>query len=237
MLADVIILAGGQGTRLQGVLDNVPKCMAPIAGRPFIEYQLMYLMHYRLYNIILAIGHLKEAVINHFEGYWRTCGILHSIEEEPLGTGGALKYAVQLCTSEMFLAMNGDTLFMANLMKLFILQENLRADAVIALRRVPDASRYGSVVIDKNGRITEFNEKSDQAGEGLINGGIYLMKRKVIENYPSDGKFSLEEEFLPQVCKDYKIYGIEFSDYFIDIGVPEDLERAERELPSIGLFR
>ena len=236
MLADVIILAGGQGTRLQGVLGDVPKCMARIAGRPFIEYQLANLMQFKLYNVILAIGHLKEAVINHFEGYWRTCGILHSIEEEPLGTGGALKYAVKLCTSEIFLAMNGDTLFLADLMRLFSLQERLRADAVIALRRVPDAGRYGSVVMDNSRRIIAFNEKSDPGAEGLINGGIYLMKRKVIENYPPEGKFSLEEEFLPEVCKTYKIYGVEFNDYFIDIGVPEDLERAERELPTLGLF-
>lgn len=240
-MTDVVILAGGKGTRLSGVIGDVPKCLAMIGPNPFIEYQLAYLMSQGLYNIILSVSHLKEQIFNHFEGYWRTCGILFSIEDEPLGTGGAVKQALKYCTSEMVLVMNGDTLFTIDTSIIYKRQMQTNADAVIALRKVPDCGRYGKVTIDDHGWVKDFNEKVPDSGEGYINGGIYLFKRKVFDRVELPEAFSLEEYFLPQSCKLFRYQGIPFNDYFLDIGVPGDFERAQKEFGVIGknygLFR
>jgi D-glycero-alpha-D-manno-heptose 1-phosphate guanylyltransferase len=232
-MTDVIILAGGLGTRLSTTIGAIPKAMAPVAGKPFLDYLLTYLRNSGLPNVILSVGYLNEQIINHFGNFWYGSTIVYSIESEPLGTGGALKQALKYCTSERVLVMNGDTIFAVDLIDMYITQEKTNADLVIALRKVKDAGRYGSIVKDRKGRILEFKEKDPTAGSGLVNGGIYLMKRMLIERNPLPDKFSLENDLFATACKIKNFRGVEYNNYFLDIGIPSDYEKAQTEFPTI----
>jgi len=234
MTTEVIILAGGLGTRLQGVLGDIPKCMATVAGKPFLEYQLSYLQQKGYSRIILSVGHLRTPIMEHFGAHWNGCSIRYSVEETPLGTGGAILQASRMSTSGQLLVLNGDTYFRVETEKLHDAMHFQHADAVIALRNVPDSGRYGTVVTGENCRIMKFSEKDPAAGEGLINGGIYLMQREFILGSGFHGTFSLEKELFPRACSEKILIGVEYDDYFLDIGIPEDLERAQKELVSIG---
>jgi D-glycero-alpha-D-manno-heptose 1-phosphate guanylyltransferase len=232
-LTDVIILAGGLGTRLAPTIGDTPKCLAQVAGRPFLDYLLNYLKNSGLVNIILSVGYLHEQIFNHFGSFWYGSTIVYSIEEEPLGTGGALKNALRYCTSENVLVLNGDTLFTVDLLDMYLAQEKTNAEVVMALRHVKDAGRYGAIVKDRKGRILEFREKDTKTGSGLINGGIYLMRRRLIERNPWPEKFSLENDVFATAYKTHNFRGVEYKDYFIDIGIPEDLARAQYEIPLL----
>lgn len=225
---DLIILAGGMGTRLQGVIGDLPKCLATVAGKPFIEHLLDYLKPWEFEKIILSVGYQKEMIISHFEANVND-KLLFAIEDSPLGTGGAIKYASGFSRSETLLVINGDTLFRIDLDRMINLFALTSADIAIALRKTDDTSRYGNVIIDSNSRITGFMEKSSDSGSGLINGGIYLMNRRIIEQTPFTGSFSFERDFLPHALSTHKVIGIEFNDYFIDIGIPLDLEQAQSD--------
>ncbi|NVO18319.1 MAG: NTP transferase domain-containing protein [Bacteroidetes bacterium] len=234
---DVIILAGGLGTRLSPTIGEKPKAMAQIAGRPFLEYQLSYLRQFDLVNVVLSVGHLKEQIINHFGNFWHGSTIVYAIEKEPLGTGGAVKEALRYCTSEVVLIMNGDTLFDINLNKMYDLYIK-RGDfeMIVALRRVKDAGRYGLVERTWDHRIREFREKDPDTKSGLVNAGIYLMKRSIVERKELPEKFSLERDFFALQCKKHKFLGVAFRNYFIDIGIPEDFDRGQKEIPLIKRF-
>ena len=232
-MTDVIILAGGLGSRLSSTIGAVPKGMAEVAGKPFLDYLLTYLRNSGLPNVILSVGYLNDQIIRHFGNFWYGTTIVYSIESEPLGTGGALKQALKYCTSEKVLVMNGDTLFTVDLDKIYKKQEKTNAEVVIALRRVKDAGRYGTVIMHRKGKILEFKEKDPATGKGLVNGGIYLMKRRLVERNPLPDKFSLERDLFAVACKTQNFQGIEFNDYFIDIGIPEDYAKAQVEFPGI----
>jgi len=232
-MTDVIILAGGLGTRLSSTIGAVPKGMAMVAGKPFLDYLLTYLRNSGLPNVILSVGYLNEQIINHFGNFWFGSTIVYSIEPEPLGTGGALKEALKYCTSENVLVMNGDTIFAIDLINMYKTQERTNADVVIALRKVKDAGRYGSIVMNRKGRILEFKEKDPSVGRGLVNGGIYLMKRMLVERNPLPDKFSLERDLFATACKTRNFQGVEYDNYFLDIGIPSDYEKAQIEFPTI----
>jgi D-glycero-alpha-D-manno-heptose 1-phosphate guanylyltransferase len=232
-LTDVIILAGGLGSRLSSTIGDTPKSMALVAGRPFLDYLLTYLRNSGLPNVILSVGHLSEQIFNHFGNFWYGSTIVYSMEDEPLGTGGALKQALKYCTSEEVLVINGDTLFPVDLIDMYLAQEKTNAEVVIALRHVKDAGRYGAITKNRKGRILEFKEKDPSTGSGLVNGGMYLMKRRLIDRRPWPDKFSLENDVFAVTCKTHKFIGVEYKDYFIDIGIPEDFARAQKEIPLI----
>ncbi len=231
-MADVIILAGGLGSRLQGVLGNTPKCMAPIAGKPFLDYQLDYLQKEGFNHVIVSVGYLKEHIISHFQVHSKKYSVQFSIEDEPLGTGGAIMKALDLCETNKVLVLNGDTFFPVDINRMIEIQITKDADAIIAMREVPDAGRYGRIQSNLDGRITSFSEKDSSMEPGLINGGIYLFKRDLIEKSGFTGRFSLEHDLLPLSCQTKKVYGVLYNDYFIDIGIPEDLEKARKEIPK-----
>jgi D-glycero-alpha-D-manno-heptose 1-phosphate guanylyltransferase len=232
-MTDVIILAGGLGTRLSPTIGAIPKGMANVAGKPFLDYLFTYLKNSGLLNVILSVGYLNEQIINYFGNFWYGTTIVYSIEKEPLGTGGGLKEALKYCTSEKVLVLNGDTIFPVDLIDLYKRQEKTNAEVAIALRRVKDTDRYGSIVRDRKGKILEFREKDATSGPGLVNGGIYLMKRRLVDKSNLPDKFSLERDLLAVACKTHNFQGVIYKDYFLDIGIPEDYARAQVEFPLL----
>jgi D-glycero-alpha-D-manno-heptose 1-phosphate guanylyltransferase len=232
-MREAIILAGGFGTRLQSVVSDVPKPMAPVAGRPFLTYLLDRLRKQGYTHIVLATGYLHEKVEEFFGHEYHDVAIDYARELSPLGTGGAIVNALQYCHEEAVTVLNGDTLFDIDHERLCRFAEEKATPLAIVLRQVPDAGRYGSVEIDKGGRITTFKEKNSEAGSGLINGGIYRIQRSLLDGFSLGEKFSFEQELMQQRYRDERYYAYADGAYFLDIGIPEDYSRAQQELPSL----
>jgi len=226
---EALILAGGLGTRLQNVVNDVPKSMASILGKPFLEYQFNYLKKYGVTKIIMAVGYKKEAIQDYFGDNYCGIDIEYSIEQEQLGTGGAIVNAINHIVEEEFFVLNGDTLFDIDLNEMKKLYHDKQCDIVIALREVDDVSRYGAVSIDECNKIDGFFEKNKKSGDGLINGGIYLIKRRWFVERASKGKFSIEKDVFEKEYLHSKFYALSFNNYFLDIGIPEDYDRAQQE--------
>lgn len=221
---EAILLAGGFGTRLKHIVNDVPKPMADISGKPFLEYVLDYLSQEDITRVIMAVHYKKECIMDYFRENYRGISIQYSVEETPLFTGGAVKKALSLCTEDYIWVINGDTYFQVPLkaMKDFCIAEHVCA--AIAVKRMTHFSRYGKVEMDENSRITAFCEKAP-CEEGYINGGIYYIQKSLLNSYPE--KFSLENDCFPQLLKGGKIAGFKSDGYFIDIGVPEDYYAAQ----------
>ncbi|MFQ5502583.1 MAG: nucleotidyltransferase family protein [Phycisphaerae bacterium] len=226
---DAVILAGGRGTRLNSVVMDVPKPMADIGGRPFLQYGLDHLLSQGIERLILAVGYKYEAVRGYFGKAYQGVPIVYSIENEPLGTGGALRQALSLAEGKDVLAINGDSLFKIPLKPLWHFHEQKRAVLTVALKRMSDCGRYGSVRVDGEGRIHSFEEKRAGAS-GAINGGVYILDRGFLSNLNLPERFSFEQDVLEQGCSQFRFFAMELTDYFIDIGVPEDYARATDEL-------
>jgi D-glycero-alpha-D-manno-heptose 1-phosphate guanylyltransferase len=228
---DVIILAGGMGTRLRSVVSEVPKCMAPVAGQPFLYYLLEYLKPYKPGKVVLSLGYMSEKVIDWVNTSAR---ILYEypiewvIEETPLGTGGGIKLALSRCSSQEVCILNGDTMFKVPLDVLCRLHQESSVSISLALKPMTDFSRYGTVSIAQNQTITEFNEKR-YCSRGLINGGIYFISRNsgIFDGMPE--KFSFEKDILESFVRKGELKGFSFDNYFIDIGVPEDYEKSQTD--------
>jgi len=229
MIKEAIILAGGLGTRLQGTLDNLPKSMAPVNGKPFLEYLFNYLIDYNIEKVILSVGHKYESIQDHFQSEYKTIQIKYAIENEPLGTGGGIKYALKFAEDDQVLILNGDTFFEVNLNQFYNIHQVRNSDFSIALKPMKDFDRYGSVELDEQNMITAFKEKSFQA-EGCINGGIYILHKEVINELNLPDKCSFEKDFMEKYFASNNFYGFPFDGYFIDIGIPEDYEKAQKEL-------
>lgn len=230
MIKEAIILAGGFGTRLQQVVNDVPKPMAPVNGRPFLEYLFEYLHHYGVEKVVLSVGYKAGIIRDHFGDKFNSITVGYALEHEPLGTGGAIKLAMDICTTDHVLVLNGDTLFDVNLTALENFHNEEEAEVSIALRHLSDVSRYGTVKVNDEHRITGFAEKNSEQGEGYINGGIYLVNRKMFSSLEFPDKFSIEKDFFEIYCSGLRMYGFVSDDYFIDIGIPGDYHRAQKEL-------
>lgn len=229
---EAIILAGGLGTRLSLLVKDRPKAMVEVGGRPFLELLLDRLVHCAVGRVILATGHCHERIEEHFGRRWKGLEISYSMEAYPLGTGGALWKALVLATRNEVFVLNGDTYFEVDFKRLCEFHRGLGADVTIALKPMRDFDRYGTVEV-KDGRITRFREKA-KVQEGLINGGVYLMNRSSIRRFAVPEKFSLETDFLEKKVSEIALAGFIEDGYFIDIGVPDDYSRAQRELPLLG---
>lgn len=230
---EVIILAGGLGTRLRDVVKDVPKCMASVAGKPFLWYLLQYLSRYDVEKVVLSVGYLRNVVIDWADEHGSDFpfSIEYAIETEPLGTGGAIKRAMELCRHYDIIVMNGDTFFHVDLDEVYGMHRLYPSSITLALKPMQRFSRYGNVRVS-NGLIMAFEEKKP-CDNGLINGGIYVINRlgKVFDGLPD--KFSFETEVLQPQCLLGNLYGVVQNGYFIDIGIPEDYERANEEFPVI----
>ena len=230
MVKQAIILAGGFGTRLQSVVKDLPKPMAPVNGRPFLTYVLDYLIEYGYTKVVLSVGYLHEKVEEYFGSQYKSIQISYAVESEPLGTGGGIAFALQQCSSDNVLILNGDTLFKADLNRLQEFHEHHQSALSIILRHVSDTSRYGSVQTDDHQRIVRFTEKNSSSGEGLINGGIYLINRELMQKLSLPKKFSFEKDLMEKYVRDLSFYAMRSDGYFIDIGIPDDYARAQVEL-------
>lgn len=227
-----IVLAGGLGTRLRGFLNDIPKPMAPIGENPFMEYVLSNLRYQGFSECILSVGHRGEKIREYFEDGKRFgLSIEYTFETELLGTAGAVKLAEPLIDSDDFVVANGDTYFEADIRGIIDFHRRKTALATIAVLRNEDTGRYGRVLLDSDGRVNSFIEKDKAAGEGYINAGVYIFRKDVFGYIPSDRVCSLEQEILPFLVGK-GLYGFPVDSYFIDIGIPEDYERARKELPG-----
>lgn len=230
MERSVIILAGGFGTRLQGVVKDLPKPMAPVNGKPFLSYLLDYLVDYGCTKAVLSVGYLHEKIHDFFGNSYKSIAIDYAVETEPLGTGGAIAFAMQKCPDDDVLVLNGDTMFRADLAAFEAFHRNKGGLFSMVLRQMPDVSRYGNVLTDSNDRITLFAEKNTATGEGFINGGTYMINRQLFKKYPTQQKFSFEKDLMEKVFHTEPLFGYKSDAYFIDIGIPEDYARAQSEL-------
>lgn len=223
-----IILAGGFGTRLKSLVDNIPKPMADINGKPFLEYLLNYLNKQNINNIIFSVGYKNEIIKDYFKNYFNGINISYSTEKNPLGTGGAIKKALEFVKNDDCFIINGDTFFEANLDDLYQLHKSKNADVILSLKQMKNFDRYGTVKINENNKIICFEEKKYQES-GFINGGVCIIKKNLFEKFNLEEKFSFESDFIEKYYKNLNIYGILFDKYFIDIGIPEDYERSKKE--------
>lgn len=226
-----IILAGGFGTRLKTVVSDVPKPMAPINGIPFLSYQLNYLKHFGIKHVVISVGYLHEKIMAFYKNEFNGIKIDYVIEKEPLGTGGGIRKAIEECENETLLALNGDSFFDIDIHKLEQFHDFKNASFSLALRKVENASRYGSIELGRENEIISFQEKSDIKEAGLINAGIYILEPNLyLKHTPSATKFSIEKDFFEKELQILPIYGFEFEGYFIDIGIPEDFNKAQNDL-------
>lgn len=227
IVREALVLAGGMATRLGEVSADVPKCLLPVAGRPFIDHLIWNLRRQGVRRVVLCTGRLHEAVEAHV-GDGSAFGVeaVYAREPEPLGTAGALATGARLLEGELAYACNGDSLFDVNLLDL---ARHLRAapDAVAALavRRVPDVARYGSVSVDAVDRITAFGEKS-ASGTGLINGGVYCVRTGWLSSLPA-APASLEAVYFPELAAAGALTALASDGFFVDIGLPETLAAAQ----------
>lgn len=228
MIKEAVILAGGFGTRLKSVIADVPKPMAPVAGKPFLAYLLNYLSVYGITRCVLSVGYKSEAIIDYFGNEYKGIQLAYAVENEPLGTGGGLFNALKDCLETEVLVLNGDTRFDVDLADLAEFHAKKNADVTLALKPLNDTSRYGTVKLNEEGRIIKFCEKRENTtGEGLINAGCYIFNQRLAAK--KSGAFSLEKDFFEKELNQLHIFGFVEDAYFIDIGIPEDYLKAQHE--------
>lgn len=225
---EAIILAGGLGTRLAARLRDLPKAMAPVAGRPFLEILLKQLERYGCTRVVLSVGHLHSVIESHFGGTFGEMELDYAVEESPLGTGGAIRSALALARETSVLVLNGDTFLDADYAEMMRFHAAEGAAMTMAVTRQPEIARYGGVVIS-DGRIVGYEEKG-RSGAGWINAGAYVLNRNM--TWPADlpQRFSFETDFLRSQVAEIAPAAYQVPGFFLDIGVPEDFDRAQTEL-------
>jgi D-glycero-alpha-D-manno-heptose 1-phosphate guanylyltransferase len=229
MITEAIILAGGLGTRLRSVIADVPKCMAPVNGTPFIAFVIDALQKQGVERFIFSLGYKSESIIDFVEAGYPNLDKVYAIENEPLGTGGAIREACKKVKGTNVLAVNGDTLFNANLKSLSHFHARQNADCTIALKPMINIERYGTVDINNRNMVIAFNEKRF-CQNGLINGGIYVLNVNSFLKEDVPEVFSFEKGYLEKSFSVRAMFGMIQDEYFIDIGIPEDYERVQMEL-------
>ena len=235
-MTEAIVLAGGLGSRLKAAVPDVPKPMAPINGRPFLEYLLDYWVGQGVARFVLSVGYKREIIEDHFTASYKGIEVNYAVENHPRGTGGGLLLALKhLRQSGTFLILNGDTLFEVDLAPMRRYHQARHAEVTIALREVAANSRYASVEIDKDGKITAFDNRARTSGRALINGGVYLAESTAFAGMlpESNEPVSIEDQLYPRMlAAGGRIYGFPSHGRFIDIGIPEDYQRAATVLPG-----
>ena len=229
---EAIVLAGGAGSRLQSVLKDIPKPMALVNGRPFLEYVLNHLHKHAVTKVILSVGYKKEVIQDYFGSCYKAISIEYAVEETPLGTGGGIRRSLLLAQSSPVLVINGDTLFRVEIGELCTIHREKAADVTIAAKYLDDLGRYGAVQFNETGRLISFVEKTNSK-DGHINGGVYVMNKDLFVPFSLPSAFSFETDFLQERVADLNIHVVPSDDYFIDIGIPSDYEKAQEEL---GIF-
>ena len=230
-ITEAVILAGGFGTRLRSVLPDLPKSVAPVRGVPFLHYVLHWLERQGVNRVIACTGYLADVVEREMGRYAGAVELVFLREREPLGTGGAIYRALRSVLGPRAYVLNGDTYFPADLAAYAGEADRIGADLALALRRISDASRYGCVQL-RDGRVQSVNEKT-ASGAGLINAGLYLLPRDLVERVPMPAVFSWETDFLQPLAAKLGIAGVPVDAPFVDIGTPESYAEAESILPVL----
>lgn len=230
MIQTAIILAGGFGTRLQTVVKDVPKPMAPVCGRPFLDFQLARLNNFEFNHVILSTGHLADTIKLQYANGYQKLNISFSHEALALGTGGGIRQALSQCKEEEVLVLNGDSFFELPILDFYKNHLTSNRKHSLALREVQDASRYGRVVLNNQNCITKFGEKDGLNGPGYINAGVYILNKKdFLEKTPVEKNFSIEHDFFQTQASSGCLSGFLYDSYFIDIGIPEDYQQAQND--------
>ncbi|MEJ7770098.1 MAG: nucleotidyltransferase family protein [Chitinophagaceae bacterium] len=229
MIREAIILAGGLGTRLRDAVPDLPKCMAPVLAKPFIGYVIDSLLEKGIEHFICCLGYKHAIIKQYLNTQYGSLSITYSIEEEPLGTGGAIQLACGLTKVKSVLVVNGDTFFNADIKQMSAFHDHHRSLCTLALKPMQHFDRYGAVQLHIDNSLEGFEEKRYQES-GLINGGVYVLQVAafLLEQMPL--KFSFENDYLEKNVKFGRFYGFVQDKYFIDIGIPEDYEKAQTEL-------
>lgn len=218
------MLAGGMGTRLRNVVSNVPKPMAPIGNKPFLEFLLQWVALYKVNSVILSTGYKAEMISNHFGDSYNNIPLIYAHEDEPLGTGGAILNALKYSKENNLVIINADTYFPVNLDELLNFHKSAKANLTIALKYMEKFDRYGTVDLDGD-TIVSFNEKR-YCEQGMINAGIYVVNKEFLLEKGLPAKFSFEKEVLEKEAGTKKLKGAVFAETFIDIGIPDDYNKA-----------
>ncbi len=224
MVKTAIILAGGLGTRLKKTVPNLPKPMAPINGRPFLEYQMDFWIEQGINRFILSVGYLKHIIIEHFGDSYQNCSIEYAAENNALGTGGAMLLA-STCLTEPFLVLNGDTYIELDLNNFYDFHIKKKSQLTLSLFKTSNLERYMGVNIDSDKRIVSLIHINNSSNYCMANGGVYLVEPSLLSllKYNLGIKLSLEDELLPNIIENGgRVFGSETNGKFIDIGLPED---------------
>lgn len=230
-LMEAIILAGGLGTRLRSAVPDLPKCMALVAGKPFIHYVVQHLKQQGVTHFIFALGYKHEYFYHYLNSHLQPHEFSICIENEPMGTGGAIALAAKYAKQPQVLVTNGDTLFAIQAAALAQQHNHKQAQVTLSLKPCTNFDRYGVVEINEQGQVMMFKEKQWYAS-GLINGGVYMIDVNHFRQQTAHlSKFSFEKDYLEPMAQTGKnLYAIIQDEYFIDIGIPEDFEKANRDL-------
>ena len=232
----VAVLAGGLGTRLRPVLTDRPKILAPIDGRPFIDYLFTWLASFGASKVVLCLGHLAENVTDYLKANPALFDVHISVESKPAGTAGALRLARPLLTSDPVLVLNGDSFVDADLGKALALHHALASPATLICPEVDDTSRFGSVDVDEKGGIVRFVEKGAASGAGFINGGIYFFSAAFLDEICGSGSRSLEYDVLAKQPSG-RMHALTGRFRFVDIGLPETLQSTRADTLTSGAPR
>lgn len=229
---DVIVLAGGLGTRLRSVVKDLPKPMAPVNGKPFLSHLLKQIDKSIISKFIFAVGYKHDTISNYFGDSFLGIPIEYSVEEQPLGTGGAIKQALEKVASENCLIINGDTYLDFSFLDVLNFHQNQKSNFTIVLKKIEKPYRYGTVSLKEN-QIIDFNEKDENLTEGIINAGVYLANTQFLLNHlPMEEKFSFETAFLEKKVKTEGFCGHIVTGNFVDIGIPDDYQLFQNMVKS-----
>lgn len=231
-ITEAIILAGGLGTRLRSAVPDLPKCLAPVGGRPFVGYITDHFRREGIRRFIFALGYKND----HFETFFRTefpdGGYEISLEAEPLGTGGAIRQALDRVEGTTALILNGDTFFRVALAQLEDFHAATAADCTLCVKPMRDFDRFGVVELGDGGRVSRFREKQYYPA-GMINGGVYALNKTALSGRQWPKVFSFEKDYL-EAGGEKRLFGLVQDSYFIDIGIPEDYRRVQEELNELS---
>lgn len=229
MQIQAIILAGGKGTRIQGMFPDRPKALVPVGGKPFIERQIEWLFRQGISDVHIAAGHMAGALQQWIKGYARQPGTLSiTVEPEPLGTAGGIKFIEAHLRTDPFFVLNGDSLVPnLRLNDMAIAHQESKAVATLAVTRIEESGRYGTVEFDDTGKITMFLEKADRKG-GWVNGGIYLMSRSTLAQIVPGRNLSIETDIFPALAVLGRLRAFRTEPPLLDMGTPDGLAAMEQ---------
>ncbi len=231
MSLPAVILVGGEGTRLRPLTERTRKDMLPLVDRPLLAYTFEHLRRHGVSRAVVSCGYLPDQIRNHFGNAYGSLALAYEIENEPLGTGGAIGFAAR-DLQETFFALNGDSLREADLAALLAFHRATGAKATILLTPVSDPSRYGLVRLAPDGRVLSFLEKPEpeEIDTNLINAGLYVLEPSVLDHIPSGRAVSIEREVFPQLCAERSVYGLSLAGYWLDVGTPDSYLQAHHDV-------